>query len=311
MRAVVYDRHGPPAVMALRLLPAPVPGPGAVLVAVEAATVAPGDCKTRAGLLQGFFTVAFPKVPGRYGAGTVVALGEGVAALRIGEPVVIAAGHAEAGTCAEQVVRPVDAVAVRPASLSAVDAVAVVHEGVCAQIALVEVGAITAGQRVLIHGAAGAVGGACVQLARHLGAHVIATCRSVDEAHVRDLGAAQTVAFDRTDFAGVIGPVDVVIDTLGGDIHERSCRVLVPGGRLVHFNAAPFVDRGADFGVKVLNAKVTDDAGRMRHVMALASAGVFRPRVARVLPLDAVVEAHRLVETGTARRGRVVLDLTR
>jgi NADPH:quinone reductase-like Zn-dependent oxidoreductase len=102
---------------------------------------------------------------------------------------------------------------------------------------------------------------------------------------------------------------DVVIDTQGGDVHARSYHVLRRGGTLVCFNAAPIKDRGVEHGVIVQNARIDDSRGALDRVCRLVEAGALKPRVAMALPLAEGALAHRLVESGTAKRGRVILTM--
>jgi NADPH:quinone reductase-like Zn-dependent oxidoreductase len=308
MKALLYEAFGGPEVLALREVIDPSPGPGEVLIRVHAASVGPGDCKLRAGLLQAHFSVSFPKIPGRYGAGEVVALGAEVDDVRIGNSVVLAAAHDENGSCAAQIVRPRGKIASAPANVTFPEAAAVIHEGVCAVSALAT-GSVGAGTRVLVHGAAGAVGGACVQLARHLGAVVTATCRERDRDYVHALGAYFVIPFDREDFSRAVTDQDVVIDTQGGEVHERSYRVLKHGGRLVYVNAAPIEDRGAEHGVIVQNAKIEHGQASLDRVCRLVETGVLKPRVAIALPLAEGALAQRLVENGAVKCGRLILTM--
>ena len=308
MKALLYEAYGGPEVLRVAEVPDPSPGPGEVLIRVRAASVGPGDCKLRAGLLQRHFSFSFPKIPGRYGAGEVVALGADVDAIRIGERVVFAAAHDENGSCAEMIVRPRGKIAPAPLNVTWSEAAAVIHEGVCAVSALGSAN-VGSGTRVLVHGAAGAVGGACVQLARHLGAVVTATCRECNRDYVHALGAHFVIPFDREDFSRTMADQDVVIDTQGGEVHERSYRVLKRGGRLVYLNAAPIEDRGAGHGVIVMNAIIEDSHAALSRVCRLVETGVLKPRVAMVLPLAEGALAHRLVESGAVKRGRMILTM--
>ena len=308
MKALLYASYGGPDVLRVAEVPEPSSGPGELLVRVRAASIGPGDCKLRAGLLQAHFSVSFPKIPGRYGAGEVVALGADVDDIRIGDRVAFAAAHDENGSCAAQIVRPRGKIASAPATLTFPEAAAVIHEGVCAVSALASAN-IASGTRVLVHGAAGAVGGACVQLARHLGAVVTATCREGDHDYVHALGAHFVIAFDREDFSRTVADQDVVIDTQGGEVHERSYRVLKHGGRLVYLNAAPIEDRGAEHGVIVMNAIIEDSHVALSRVCRLVETGVLKPRVAMALPLSEGALAQRLVENGAVKRGRMILTI--
>ena len=141
------------------------------------------------------------------------------------------------------------------------------------------------------------------------GCHITATCRDCDRDYVRSLGADDVVAFDREDFAALLRDQDVVIDVLGGDVHRRSYGVLRRGGRLVYLHAAPFENRGADYGVQVLNAVIDNRGSVLDKVCRLAEQGVFVPMLGRSLPLAEGAIAHRLVETNSIKRGRVVLQI--
>ena len=228
--------------------------------------------------------------------------------IRIGDGVVFVAAHDENGSCVEQIVRPRGKIAHAPANVTFPEAAAVIHEGVCAVSTLGSAN-VGSGTRVLVHGAAGAVGGACVQLARHLGAVVTATCREGDRGYVHALGAHFVIPFDREDFSRTVADQDVVIDTQGGEVHVRSYRVLKRGGRLVYFNAAPIEDRGAEHGVIVMNAKIEDGQASLDRVGRLVQAGVLKPRVAMALPLAEGALAQRLVENDAVKRGRMILTM--
>ena len=230
MKALLYEAYGGPDVLRVAEVPDPSPGPGEVLIRVRAASVGPGDCKLRAGLLQAHFSIGFPKIPGRYGVGEVVALGADVDDIRIGDSVVLSAAHDENGSCAEMMSAR--------AGRSPLPGERDLSRGRCRHSRR-RMRRERAWERercsgpVLVHGAAGAVGGACVQLARHLGAVVTATCREGDRDYVHALGAQFVIPFDREDFSRTVADQDVVIDTQGGEVHERSYRVLKRGGRLV------------------------------------------------------------------------------
>jgi NADPH:quinone reductase-like Zn-dependent oxidoreductase len=307
VRSALYRSYGGPEVIRIEERPVPIAAADQALVRVEAVSVGPGDCKTRAGSLRGFFEVAFPKTPGRYGAGSIVCAPPG-SGLEPGAPVVFTSGHTDCGASSELIACGTDRIAKRPPMLAAVEAAAVVHGAVCAYVALVETAELRPGDRILVHGGAGAVGSAAIELARHLGADVTATCRSNDCAFVLQLGAHVAVAFDREDFAYLRG-FDVVLDTMGGDVHTRSYGVLREGGRIVYLNAETFENRGATFAIEVLNVRIDDRREAIEAVLQLAGKGVFAPRIGRILPLDRIQEAHGLVEAGAVKRGRVVVTL--
>ncbi len=309
MQALCYDRYGPPDILLVRDIETPAPGCDEILIRVVALPVGPGDCKLRGGLLRHHFEIAFPKIPGRYGSGVIVDCGAGVNGWARGDGVVFASLHADAGTAAEYVVRKPDQIARKPAGISHTEAAAAIQGGTCAWICVVEAGRVQADDRILVHGAAGAVGSACVELARSRGAHVTATCRSSDVEFVRALGADEIHAFDRGPANSAGQAFDVAVDPIGGAVHAASYPLLRRGGRLVYLNAEPIIDLGAEFGVDVINARIDDRGQILANVCSLLETGVLRPRVGLVLPLDQAAEAHRRVEAGSVKRGRAVLSI--
>ena len=310
MKALVYDAFGGPEVLHVAERPIPEPGPVDVVVRVHAATVGVGDCKARAGLLQNFYALTLPKSPGRYGVGEVAHIGAAVDRIKVGDNVVFATLHTESGSAAEYVRVAAEKTALAPRTLGAVETASLIQGATCAYVCLIEAGVLAKGQNVLIHGAAGSVGSACVELARHCGAVVTVTCRAHDEDYVRALGADNVIAFDREDFAATVRDQGLVVDLLGGEVHDRSYAVLRRGGRLVYLNAAPFRNRGAEHGVDVVNAVIDNRATVLDAVCRLAEQGVFAPKVGKVLPLADGADAHRLVERDRVKRGRVVLKVT-
>ncbi len=311
MKAIRFDHYGGPEVLQYTDVPDPEPGPGDVLIAVHAASVAPGDWKVRAGHLQQIFPQTFPTTPGRDGAGTVLALGPGAngVGVSVGDEVCFITAHTENGSYAELVARPAAEVVRRPANVSFTEAAAAVHAGVCAWIPLLETTTVVAGQHVLVHGGSGGVGGMAVQIARHLGAEVAATCRAANADYVRSLGAGTVIPYDEGDFAAELNDYDIVLDLVGGDIHRRSYAVLKPGGSLVWLIAQPIQDLGAEHGVNVLRADIHDATYVLQAVADLVATGAVRPQVGRTLPLAQAAEAQRLLQAGEHSRGRIVLEV--
>ena len=310
MKAIRFDRFGGPEVLRLVDMPDPVPGPGDVLVEVHAVSVVAGDCKLRNGEMTGPRAPRPPRVPGRDGAGIVRAVGAGVAGFQPGDRVCFTCRYGEQGSYAELALRPQDAVVRMPERLDFIEAAAVTHAGICAYIAIVETAAVEAGDRVLVHAAAGAIGGIAVQLCRMLGAEVAGTCRARNVEHVTALGAHRAIAYDREDFSRAISGQDAVLDMIGGDVHARSRRVLRPGGRLVWLIAEPFGEPDDGRDIEVRQATIEDSPETLAAVMRLAGEGRIRPLVSRVLPLHRAAEAHRIMEAGENTRGRLVLDTT-
>ena len=311
MKAIRFDRFGGPEELKLVDLPDPEPGPDELLIEVHAVSVVPGDWKLRRGHLTGIFPVRPPKVPGRDGAGIVRAMGAGVAGFAVGDRVCFTCQHVDQGSYAQFAARPAADVVPAPEGLGFVECAAIMHAGVCAWIAAVETAGVKAGDKVLVHAAAGAIGGMAVQLCKHLGAEVAGTCSERNRDHVAALGCDRIVPYDKVGFETAVSDQDVVIDLVGGTVHNRSYGVLRPGGILVWLIAEPFEDLSAGLNIEVRQAMILDNPAILNAVVNLANSGHLRPLVSRVLPLDRAAEAHRILEAGENTRGRLVLDTQR
>jgi len=308
LKAICFDRFGGPEELKLVDMPDPVPGPDDVLIDVHAVSVVPGDWKLRKGLLTKMFAVRPPKVPGRDGAGIVRSVGANVPAFGPGDRVCFTCQHVDQGSYAQLACRPAEDVVAMPERLDFFEGAAVMHAGVCAYIAVVETAGVQSGDKVLVHGAAGAIGGMVVQLCNHLGAVVTGTCSDRNHDHVAALGCDHIVAYDKTDFEMAVSNQDVVIDLVGGDVHTRSYSVLRPGGMLVWLIAEAFDDRDVRQDIDVRQAKIVDNHTLLTAVVDLANAGHVRPLISQVLPLDRAADAHRILEVGQNTRGRLILD---
>ena len=217
--AVEFDNYGGPEVLKLRRITPPQPEPGEVLIQVRAASMNPVDWKVRSGMLQKFFPVDFPAITGRDGAGEAVAAGSEAEASLVGKRVCFLASRG-VGTWSQKIALPASLAVPLPATLSYTDAAALPLAGISAWIGMVQTGNVKAGMRVLIHAAAGGVGGMAVQIARLRGATVIATCSERNADFVRALGAQEVIAYDKTAFEDHARDVDLVFDVIGGDVHR-------------------------------------------------------------------------------------------
>jgi NADPH:quinone reductase-like Zn-dependent oxidoreductase len=238
----------------------------------------------------------------------VAAVGKGVSEFAPGDEVCLMPRDVAQGTNAERVAVPVGQVIAKPPGLDFIAAAGLPVAGVTAWKALVEAAFVQPGMRVLIHGGAGGVGGMAVQLAKHLGAEVVTTCSAANADYAKQLGADNVVAYDEVDFSTVLSGLDVVFDTLGGEVHSRSYEVLKPGGMLVYVIAGPVQDLASDWGVKRQLAVVDNIGPAFAAIGDLAARGVITPQVGRVSSLDEVRQAHDFSQTGHAR-GKTVLKI--
>jgi len=309
MIAIAFAQYGPPDVLEPITWDSPPAGAGEVRVRMLAAGVAPVDAKLRAGLLQAYFQPTLPKIPGRDGAGVVEQVGAGVTGLKVGDAVCLMVEAMGPGTYAQVVTCSAERVVARPTGLTTQQAAALLQPANSAWIAVMETAKIQAGMRVLVHGGAGAVGSQMIQLCRHLGADVTATCRDANRDYVRGLGASCAIAYDGAEDFGDLRNQDVVFDLIGGETHARSYPVLRKEGHLVYLTAAPITDLTEQYGVRTSRALITDSRHVLQAVVDLASRGVLQPRVAASFALADAARAHAALETGQITRGRVVLDI--
>jgi len=307
IRAVQFADYGPPEVLSMNRVPAPGPGPGEVSIEIHAASVNPIDWKIRSGMMRAVFPAVLPMTTGRDGAGVVIGVGDGVDKRLVGQRVCFLCSRG-IGSFAEQIVLAAPLAVPIPDELPFVDAAALPLAGLSAYAALVTAAQIKSGMRVLVHAAAGGVGTMAVQIARDVGATVIATCSQRNADFVRRLGANEVLAYDQGAFEDKVSDLDVVFDTMGGDVHRRSYAVLRKGGTLVCLSAEPYEDRGAEYGVTVKMAQVLPDAAALAALVAMVQAGRLKPVVERTLPFTDFVQAHELSQQGRAR-GKTVLKI--
>ncbi|MET9964070.1 NADP-dependent oxidoreductase [Streptomyces sp. NPDC006326] len=306
MRAVVVSEWGGPEVLTETEIERPEPGLNEILVRVHAAGVNPVDWKTRAsGALIGWGEV--PMV-GWDVSGTVEAVGPGVTLYREGDEV-YGMPHfpRQAGGYAEYVVAPARHFARKPASLDHVQAAALPLAALTAWQALVDTAAVTAGQRVLVHAAAGGVGHLAVQIAKARGAYVIGTASAAKHGLLRELGADEVLDYRTADFEDSVSDVDVVIDAVGGDYGRRSLKVLKPGGHLVTLPGPDGIPADTQ-GVQASWVLVEPDLKGLEQIAALADQGLLKPLVDTVLPLSQAAKAHEIGELGRTT-GKIVLTV--
>jgi NADPH:quinone reductase-like Zn-dependent oxidoreductase len=302
MRAIRAHDYGGPEQLALVQAPVPEPGAGQVRVRLLVAGVNPADWKFRQGLMKQFAPLTFPWTPGLEGAGLVDAVGEGVDHWRPGQAVF---GPMSA-TYAEYTLAPAGDLVAKPAGLSFEEA-ASVPVGALTAWGAVERAGLQPGQRVLVQGAAGGVGLFAVQFARLKGAHVIGTASAANVEFVRSLGAETVIDYTAGPFEQAVQGVDAVVDTVGGEVTERSWKVLRPDGILVTVAGMIDEEQAQAHGVHGARAGRAG-ADQLAHITELLESKQIKPCVGRVFPLDQAAQAHELSQRGHGR-GRIVLHI--
>jgi NADPH:quinone reductase-like Zn-dependent oxidoreductase len=322
MKAIVYERYGPPDVLELKELAKPTPKDNEVLIRTHATTVTSGDCRVRSlhmpvgfGLIARLLLgVSRPRQPilGSELAGKVESVGKDVNKFKVGDEVFAFTG-ARLGCHAEYKCMPEDgAVVLKPASLTFDEAAAISSGGTTA-LDFFRRAKLQSGEKVAVNGASGGVGTAAVQLAKHFGADVTGVCSTANMELVRSLGANHVIDYTKQDFTENGETYDVIVDTAGTAPFSRSKASLKERGRLLLVLSGlpdilqmPWVSMTSS--KKVIAGPAAWRAEDLRFLAKLAEAGEFRPVIDRRYPFEQIAEAHSYVDTGR-KKGNVIITL--
>jgi NADPH:quinone reductase-like Zn-dependent oxidoreductase len=306
MKAIRIHSYGGPEVLKYEDAPRPKPRRGEVLIRVHAAGVNPVDWKVREGYLKGMLHHSLPLIPGWDLSGVVEKAGPRVTRFQKGDEVYSRPDIARNGAYAEYIVARESEVALKPKSIDHVHAAAVPLAALTAWQALFDTAELKAGQKLLIHAAAGGVGHFAVQLAKWKGAHVIGTASGKKHDLLRELGADETIDYTTQRFEDVVREVDVVLDTIAGDTQERSWEVLRKGGILVSILKRPSPEKAATHEARGGYVFVQPNAAELAEIATLIDSGKLRPVVETVLRLPEARRAQELNQAGHTR-GKIVL----
>ncbi len=310
MKAVRFHQYGAPEVLRVEEVAAPRPAAGQVRVRVAATSFNNVDGNVRAGFMQGPIPVALPHTPGRDVAGTVDALGEGVTGLSVGDEVVGFLPMVEDGATAELVLIAADALTAAPTSVPLADAAALPVVGLTAWQALFDHAGLSAGQRVLINGAGGAVGRHAVRLAKHAGATVVATVSPRSRAAVEAAGADVLVDHAAEDLLeAVTEPVDVLLNLAPVDPERLAALValVADGGVAVSTTVWMPAPSDAERDVRGIDLFVRNDEAQLAQLVELVDAGVLTVDVADRVPMGELAGVHAAAAAGTLAGKTVVL----
>lgn len=306
MRAVRFHEYGPPSVLVVDTVDRPEPKTGEVLIRVHFAGVNPIDWKLRAGHVQRYMPIPLPATPGLDVSGTIDAVGEGVTGFAAGDRVF---GRGTA-TYAEFAVAPAATIAHIPDGVSFEQAATLHVGGVTAWLALFDSAHLEAGQRLLVQGGAGGVGSMAVQLGRWKGAYVIATASAANLDFLRSIGADEVIDYTTTSVEDAVHDVDVVVDTVGGEVTAHSWSELKPGGILVTIAGMADAETAAARGVRAeAVARSTETRSILEELGGLVASGNLKPEIQQVFPLEQAALAQAASESGHGR-GRILLKVT-
>ena len=307
---IIQRTHGGPEVLETIDAPRPSPGPGEVLVRAQAAALNPVDGKTRSGQA---IPLPLPASVGWDFAGIVEEIGDDVTDLTVGERVYGMPQFPSEAGYGEYVVAPSDHWAPSPASLDDTHAAAVPLAALTALKAFREVADLQPGQRVLVHAAGGGVGHFAVQIAKILGAEVVATASNEKATFVKELGADHVIDYRTVDFVEALADdkVDVVLDLIGGENDVQSVAVTKPGGLVIAVPGGVDGDLAAAAeaaGVRAEGVMVSPNGTALREIAGWIDAGRLVATVSQTYDISEVQIAHESLDTGRTT-GKIVLTI--
>jgi NADPH2:quinone reductase len=315
MKAVLFNAYGGSDVLAVGEVPDPVPNDGEVRIQIHAAGVNPVDCKIRLGLVQQRIPHVLPVIPGWDAAGIIDAVGPGVSRLKVGDAVYAYCRKpiVQFGAYAEYIVLPEEQVALKPEKASFEEAASIPLAALTAWQCLFDASSLHNGQSVLIHAGAGGVGGFAIQLAKNAGAFVIATASRKNHEYVKQLGADEVIDYTKIDFRDAVlaahpKGVDVVFDTVGGEVQIKSADVVRKGGVLVSILAYQDEQTLKAKGIQTNYVFVSPNREQLDKLAELFAAGKFKTHITAVFSLPEAAQAHDMIES---RRtvGKIVLRI--
>lgn len=330
MKAFAINRYK--GALTRRDLPDPMPGPNDVVVAIAATSVNPIDLKLRDGAFKAILPKKMPLILGGDLAGVVLAVGANVRRFKVGDEVYAHPDNDRIGTFAERIAIGEADLALKPVSLDMAHAASLPLVALTAWQVLVERAQVKPGHKVLIHAGSGGVGTIAIQLAKHLGASVATTTSTGNVDLVRNLGADVIVDYRKDDFTKVLSGYDVVLNSLGPDVLEKSLSVLKPGGKLISISGPPDPAFGRQIGagwvvrqlLGLLSSKIRNnakkrgvdysflfmraDGAQLAEIAKLVDAGTIRPVIDSVFGFAETPAAMARVASGRAR-GKVVIQV--
>jgi NADPH:quinone reductase-like Zn-dependent oxidoreductase len=308
MTAVRIHGYGDRSVLRYEPAPRQKAADDELLVRVVAAAVNPVDWKIREGFLKEMIPHQLPLTLGWDFAGVVETVGAGVTGFSVGDAVYARPDLTRDGSYAEYITVRASEVALKPTTISFADAASLPLAAITAWESLFTAGELSEGQTVLIHAGAGGVGSLAVQLAKWRGARVIATASAANHALVESLGADEVIDYRDAPFGSRVADVDLVFDTIGGQVQEDSWSVIRPEGTLVSVVEPPTEERAAKAGVKGKFVFIQPSAEILDKLSVLVDTGVVRPVVGAEFALSDIAAAHALSESGRAR-GKIVIHV--
>lgn len=311
MRAMRMHGYGGPEVLQMDQVPIPEPGEGQVRLKVHAVSVNPYEWKVREGRMRARFEVPLPYIPGFDVAGVIDKLGPAAGDWKVGDAVVAALHRAPQGGYAEYTIATIVDMAKKPQRLSFEAASTLPTAATTAWRFLIEIAGMKSGGTVFVHGGAGGVGSAAIQIAKARGAHVIATASAHNQEYLQSIGVDEFVNYRTQRFEDYIGTADIVFDTVGGETLERSPAAMKPGATLVSPAGVPPAEACSRAQIKCPPAgpPAAPTFGLwLAEIIKLIDAGKFSVNLDKVFALKDAGVAQELNRQGHTR-GKIVLKV--
>jgi len=308
MKAVRIHEYGNEDVLRIEEIPVPSINNDDVLIKIPATSVDPVDWKVREGYMKARNIHTLPYILGWDISGTVEQAGSEVTGLKKGDEVFGRSAFQRNGTYAEYIAVKADEVTTKPKNLTHKEAASIPLVGITAWESLVNKAGITKGQHVLIHAASGGVGSIAVQIAKAKGCYVIGTTSTANVDLVKKLGADEVIDYTTRDFSERLTGLDVVFDTLGGSVLDRSWKVLKKGGILVSIAGNPDPAEAEKYGVRTAYVFVGPSVTILNELRTLIETGKIKPVIDRVYTLDEIRLAHQYSQSGRAK-GKIVIEI--
>ncbi|QHS21849.1 NADP-dependent oxidoreductase [Virgibacillus sp. MSP4-1] len=310
MKAVVIEEYGGRNQLKMKEIPKPEIGEHQVLVEMYATSINPIDWKVREGYLKEGLPFEFPVILGWDAAGVITETGSKVTKFQIGDEVFARPDTTSTGTYAEYTVVDEHLLAPKPKKLDFKEAASVPLTGLTAWQCLVDFSNINKGNKVLIHAGAGGVGSFAIQIAKHFGAYVASTASGKNEGLLTELGVDEFINYKEQRFEDILHDYDIVVDTLGGEIMDKSFQVLKDGGKLVSIAGNPDEEKAKARNIKAGFLWLEPDGEQLDQLGILIESGKVKPVVGHEFPFteEGIKEAHKLSETHHAK-GKIVIRM--
>jgi NADPH:quinone reductase-like Zn-dependent oxidoreductase len=304
MKAIQYRTYGSSDVIEQVEVPIPsIQSENDVLIKVKAAGINPIDMKIRMGFMKQIRPVEMPFRPGGEAAGIIAAVGKDVTKFKIGDQVI---ALTKKNSYAEYLTANENLVLLKPESLSFEEAASIGVNIGTAQSVLFTAGKLEKDQKVLIQGGGGAVGGAMIQMAKAVGAYVIATASGEGVILAKKLGADEVIDYKLNDVTNIVKDIDLVADTAGGDAQGKLFQILKAGGKLLSIAAEPSQDLAQQYNVTAYFVASDISPENLQHGIDLTEAGKFVPVVSKTFKLEYAAIAQDFLAAGGVN-GKVVL----